>query len=109
MMLPVAGYNYDGQEIRQSDEMGYAPGIVETELADEETKRAGIPHLGHEHVLMTYRDLDDRVRNIACGRPVVDDHVDDAGFGRRIGAGVVVRDLLQCRLIVGRPMRRPRA
>jgi hypothetical protein len=52
--LPVAGYNYDGQEIRQSDEMGYAPGIVETELADEETKRAGIPHLGHEHVLTTF-------------------------------------------------------
>ena len=34
--------------------MGYAPGIVETELADEETKRAGIPHLGHEHVLTTF-------------------------------------------------------
>ena len=44
-------------------------------------------------------DLDDRVRNIACRRPVVDDHVDDAGLGRR--GGSVERDLPQCRLIVG--------
>jgi hypothetical protein len=43
-------------------------------------------------------NLDDRVRNIACGRSVVDDHIDDAGLGRR--GGSVERDLLQCRLIV---------
>jgi hypothetical protein len=40
--LPVAGY-YNGEEIRESDEMGYAPGIVDTELAEAETQRAGIP------------------------------------------------------------------
>ena len=45
--------------------------------------------------------MDDRVRQVACGRSIVDDHVDDAGFGRRIGAGVVERDLPQCRLISG--------
>ena len=44
-------------------------------------------------------NLDDRVRNIAIGRPIVDDHVDDTGLGRRIGG--VEHDLLQRRLIVG--------
>ena len=46
-------------------------------------------------------DMDDRVRQVACGRSIVDDHVDDARIGRRIGAGVVERDLPQCRLISG--------
>ena len=55
--LPVAGYNYDGQEIRQSEEMGYAPGIVETELAEEETKRAGIPPDPHWRALLDDRTL----------------------------------------------------
>ena len=45
-------------------------------------------------------DLDDRVRQVACDRSIVDDHVDDAGFGRRIDVGVEP-DLQQCRLIVG--------
>jgi hypothetical protein len=40
--LPVAVY-YDGEEIRQSAEMEYAPDIVETELTEVETKWAGIP------------------------------------------------------------------
>src|SRR3954469_19601683 len=37
---------------RQSDEMGYAPGIVETELADEETKWAGIPPDPYSHAIL---------------------------------------------------------
>src|SRR3954470_19913088 len=49
--------HYDGQEIRQSDEMGYAPGIVETELADEETKWAGIPPDPHSHAILDNRSL----------------------------------------------------
>jgi hypothetical protein len=41
--LPIAGYLYDGKEIRQNDEMGYAPEIVDAELSEDETQRAGIP------------------------------------------------------------------
>jgi len=36
--LPVTGFYDDGQEIRQSDDMGYAPGVVETELSDSESR-----------------------------------------------------------------------
>jgi hypothetical protein len=42
--LPIiAAFDNDGQEIRLSDEMDYAPGMVTTELTDEEAERAGIP------------------------------------------------------------------
>jgi hypothetical protein len=42
--LPIiANFDNDGQDIRLSDEMGYAPDIAHTALTDEEAHRAGIP------------------------------------------------------------------
>ena len=42
-----------------------------------------------------------RLCRVAVAGAVIDDDVDDARDGRRVGAGVVERDLLQCRLISG--------
>ena len=42
--LPIIdAYTNDGQDIRQWDEMDFAPGIVEPALTEDETRRAGIP------------------------------------------------------------------
>ena len=77
--LPIiANFDNDGQEIRLSDEMDYAPGIV-TELTDEEAERAGIPpdpnwralidgkgHLSSAHYdkYLAKEDLDPKLREV---------------------------------------------
>ena len=76
--LPVATYQLDGKEIRESDEMGYAPGIVEPALDESETERAGLPldpewrfleekaHLlsAHYDKVLADPDLDPELRNM---------------------------------------------
>jgi hypothetical protein len=41
--LPVVAYEVYGKEIRESDELEYEPDIVERELTETESERAGIP------------------------------------------------------------------
>jgi hypothetical protein len=41
--LPVAFYSLDGKDVRESDEMEYEPAVAESQLTEDETRRAGIP------------------------------------------------------------------